>query len=156
MSLANEVIEPVAAVGRRYHLDDFHLNHEQMATLVLPDGLTLTVEYAAEPLGRVFLMGELDRIPEGAFEAVATALLAINGRWLDTAGASFAMHPHSDRVIVLLPVPAAALDAQVLPDIVDDFLARCRNWSDKINRGETDLSAREEIEGQIDALPVAG
>jgi hypothetical protein len=71
---------------------------------------------------RAFIIVELGGVDESAFEEVALSLLALNGRWLDTAGASFAMHPPSDRLVAVLPVAAAALGTETLPQIVDRFL----------------------------------
>jgi hypothetical protein len=151
MSSADELIDSVAAIGRHYQLDDFRLNHEQMATFALPDGLTVTIECAAKPPLRAFVIVELTSIRDSDFDEMAMALLDLNCRWLDTGGASFALHPTSDKVLAILPVPAAALNAAILPHVVDRFLARCRTWADKINRSETDLSVRSEIEAGLDA-----
>lgn len=152
MSFAPEFTEALAAVGRRYRLNDLRLDHERMATLAFSDGPPVTIEYVDESYPRVFLIAELPSIREGQFDDMATALLAVNGRWLDTSGASFALHPHSDKVLAVLPVPAIALTAAVLPGIVDTFLGCCRTWAGKIHRGETDFSLRGAIEAELAAL----
>ncbi|WP_129781695.1 type III secretion system chaperone [Peristeroidobacter soli] len=152
MSYADELATALAEIGRHYQIDDLRLNHARMATFALSDGLTVTIEYVPEPHPRGFLIVELADIHESVFEAVATALLAINGRWLDTAGASFALHPGSDNVLAILPVPPAVLSAGALPRLLDRFLATCRTWADKVRRGEADFSIRDDIEAELEGM----
>lgn len=154
MSSAPELDDALAAVGRRYHLSDLRLDHEQMTTLVFSDGPPVTIEFVDGAHPRVFLIAELPSIREGQFDEMATALLAVNGRWLDTAGASFALHPHSDKVLSILPVPAFALNAGMLPGIVERFLASCRTWAGRINRGETEFSLRGDIEAELELIAI--
>lgn len=156
MSYEDDLTASVAAIGRHYQVDDLRLNHEHMATFELSGGPTITIEYAADPYPRAFIIVELGGIEENAFEEVALSLLALNGRWLDTAGASFAMHPLSDRLIAVLPVAAGALSTETLPQIVDRFLTTCSSWSDKMRRGELDFSLRDDMEAQIDAMSLSG
>lgn len=123
--------------------------HNQVA-FQLEDGLTITLALPLQEGATGQMIGEVARPTDGAFDEMAQAMLALNGRLVEVAGACFALHPAHATVLVILPFVDWQLEPQSFAILVQRFIGLCRIWNEKIQRADPDLSLEARIVATLD------
>ena len=123
--------------------------HNQVA-FQLEDGVTITLALPLQEGATGQMIGEVARPADGAFDEMAQAMLALNGRLVEAAGACFALHPAHATVLVILPFVDWQLEPQSFAILVQRFIGLCRIWNEKIQRADPDLSLEARIVATLD------
>jgi hypothetical protein len=140
----------LAEVAHAFGLPDLIPNERNQVAFTLGDGLTITMILPFQEGATGRIIGEIARIADNAFDDMAQAMLALNGRLVATAGASFALHPTNGSVLVVLPFVDSQIEPQSFRTLVEQFIELCRMWNDKILRSDSDLSLETRIVAALD------
>lgn len=142
---SSEVTRVLQEVAVCYAMHSLTLDDDGQAAFELADGLVVTIRMPDRRNANGLLAVELSSINASVFEPTAQMLLVLNGRLLDTEGATFGLHPAKDSVLVLLPFSAGALEPTSFVQIVQRLVALARQWNGRLQRCDVGLSVDEWI-----------
>ena len=140
----------LAEVARTFGLPALIPNECNQVAFQLDDGLTITLALPSQEGAIGQMIGEIARIADSAFDDMAQAMLALNGRLVETAGASFALHPTNGTVLVILPFVDSQIEPASFRRLVEQFIELCRIWNEKILRADPDLGLEARIVAELD------
>lgn len=140
----------LAEVAQTFGLPGLVPDEHNQVAFQLEDGLTITLALPLQEGATGQMIGEVARPADGAFDEMAQAMLALNGRLVEAAGACFALHPAHATVLVILPFVDWQLEPQSFAILVQRFIGLCRIWNEKIQRADPDLSLEARIVATLD------
>jgi hypothetical protein len=149
----NDAFDPaLRALARHFGLDGLPLDHQGATALSFDDGLRLTLRLRSEPRPRALAVIDLPRPPDRGFVEAAEAMLRLNGRLFDSQGASFALDPRSESVLVLMPFEQSQLEPELWPTFIEHLVATARTWREQLLRGEPPQGFEAAVEAALEHL----
>jgi len=118
-------------LGKDLGMDRLGLDKADHCILKIEDGPNLHMEYF-EDEDLLVIVAALEPVPKDKQLAAYTALLKGNFMWQGTFGATLAVQPESDAIVVQHKLVAAAIEPVTFQGIIDGFDGLCRHWRDRI------------------------
>lgn len=121
----HHIDELLINLARQLEMDDLRLDDGNHCILKIEDGPDLHLEYFDDE-DLVVLAAALEPVAEALRPAAYRMLLKANFMWQGTAGATLALNPDSDAVIVQHKLVAANIGSESFMGVIDGFDGLCR------------------------------
>ena len=121
--------------GKQVGIADLALDEEGNRALVAGDGIDAWFSHD-EAKRRLALITEICQVPAGDDVSFLAALLEANALGRGTKGASSALDPAGETVVLLSKIEMCVLDIDILADALDRHLEVTEAWGSALDPGE--------------------
>lgn len=122
----------LAELGRRQTGTPFALDGSGVCRIAFDDGKLVDVE-PIDGSDTVHVYSFVAPLPSGDAATIYGKLLRANLFGADTGGATFALDPRTEEIVLCRTLDTAALDADRFEALIVGFMAQVRHWSSELS-----------------------